>query len=187
MTERLPDRVSDGPFVLRLWEPGDVPGLHQAITENIDHLQPWMSWISFEPLTVEQRLELVREWRTDWEAGRTAPMAMFFDGHVVGGTGYVRREVNDLTLEIGYWVHVHHLGHGYATRAARLLTSAAFASAGADEVEIHHDKANVRSGRVPARLGFRFMGERPDEIAAPGEVGVDCTWRMTKDLWSDAQ
>jgi RimJ/RimL family protein N-acetyltransferase len=84
-------------------------------------------------------------------------------------------------------VHVAQLGQGYATRAARLLTTSAFTSVGVDAVEIHHDQANLRSGRIPARLGFQIVGERPDEIAAPGEVGIDCTWRMTGDMWPDPQ
>jgi RimJ/RimL family protein N-acetyltransferase len=101
MSQRLPDRVSDGSFVLRLWEPNDVPQLHLAITENILHLEPWMSLISFEPLSVTQRLELVEQWQVDWEAGRTVPMAMLSGGQIVGGTGYVRRQRNDMNLEIG--------------------------------------------------------------------------------------
>jgi ribosomal-protein-serine acetyltransferase len=53
-------------------------------------------------------------------------------------------------------------------------------------VEIHHDKANTRSGGIPRRLGYVFAGEAPDAPAtpaAPGEVGIDCTWRMTRDAW----
>ena len=53
------------------------------------------------------------------------------------------------TLEIGYWVHVDHLQKGYATEMARILTSAAFTVPGIERVEIHHDKANTRSGAIP--------------------------------------
>jgi RimJ/RimL family protein N-acetyltransferase len=91
---------------------------------------------------------------------------------VVGGSGYVRR-AGSAALEIGYWVHVAHVGLGYAIRAARLLTTAAFEWTDEPAIEIHHDKANVRSGRVPPRLSFAFMGERPDPVMAPAEVGID--------------
>jgi RimJ/RimL family protein N-acetyltransferase len=184
MPDRLPREVSEAGLTLRLWEPDDVPALHRAVTENVEHLRPWMSWISFEPLSVGQRLELVRQWQARWEEGGEAPMVMLADGQVVGGTGYVRREGSP-ALEIGYWVHVDHLGRGYATRAARLLTTAAFESGLVAEVEIHHDKANVRSAAVPPRLGYRFVGEQPDQVAAPDEVGIDCAWRMTKEEWPD--
>ncbi|HEY3843813.1 MAG TPA: GNAT family protein [Acidimicrobiales bacterium] len=182
MTARLPGRIEDGPFVLRLWRGEDVEALHRAIHENLDHLAPWMAWISLEPLTLDQRLVLIEEWQTMWEDGAATPMAMLFEDEVVGGTGYVRREGHDAT-EIGYWVHVAHLGRGYATRAARLLTDAAFEVVGLPAIEIHHDKANVLSARVPPRLGYQWAGERPDDIAAPGEIGIDCTWRMTRRQW----
>jgi ribosomal-protein-serine acetyltransferase len=180
--ERLPELVADGGFVVRLWRPEDVPALHRAVLDNLDHLRPWMSWISLEPLSEVQRLEQVVAWRADWEAGGTAPMAMLLHGEVVGGTGYTRRP-GTAGLEIGYWVHSAHLGLGYATRAARLLTAAAFAGTDEPAVEIHHDRNNTRSGRVPPRLGFLRIGELPDPIVAPGECGIDVTWRMTREDW----
>jgi len=185
VVQRLPPDATDGDLLLRLWEPKDAPLLHQAIVDNMEHLRPWMAWIAFEPLTVDQRRELIAQWQREWEAGRHAPMAMMVDGVVVGGTGYVRREGSS-ALEIGYWVHLEHLGRGYATRATRALTTAVFDAGVVSEVEVHHDKANVRSGLVPPRLGFEFIGERPDGVTSPGEVGVDCGWRTTAAAWSSA-
>ncbi len=107
-----------------------------------------------------------------------------FDGDVVvGETGYVPG-THPPGLEIGYWTHVDHLGRGYATAAARLLTIAAFELPGITHVEIHHDKANVRSGKVPQGLGFQFLGESPHRTTAPGEVGIDCAWRIDAADWA---
>jgi RimJ/RimL family protein N-acetyltransferase len=185
VTARLPRLVSDGAFVLRLWEPEDAEMLHRSILVNLEHLRPFMAWVSFEPLTVEQRRELIVEWRAQWEQGGEAPMAMLDDGEMVGGTGYVRRP-GATALEVGYWVDVGHVGRGYATRATAMLTTAVFAAGLVPELEVHHDKANVRSGRIPPRLGFSFIGEQPDEKVAPGEVGIDCTWRMTGTAWQSS-
>jgi RimJ/RimL family protein N-acetyltransferase len=87
-------------------------------------------------------------------------------------------------LEIGYWVHADHLRRGIATEAARALTEVAFGVDGIERVEIHHDRANVRSRAVPARLGFTFMGESPDGARAPAEDGIDCTWTITASEWA---
>ena len=32
--------------------------MHDAVTESIEHLRPWMPWIADEPVTVEQRRAL---------------------------------------------------------------------------------------------------------------------------------
>ena len=79
---------------------------------------------------------------------------------------------------------VGHVGRGVATRSSRVLARAALALVGIDAVEIHHDKANVASARVPAKLGFTFLGEVADERTAPAELGIDCGWRATS-AWLD--
>jgi ribosomal-protein-serine acetyltransferase len=86
-------------------------------------------------------------------------------------------------LEIGYWVHVDHVGRGLATELSAALTDTAFTVDGIERVEIHHDRANVRSGAVPARLGFTLMGEHPAVRRAPAEEGVDCAWSVTRAEW----
>jgi len=53
-------------------------------------------------------------------------------------------------------------------------------------VEIHHDKANIASGRVPEKLGYTFVAETQDSVTSPGEVGIDCGWRMEAANWIDA-
>jgi ribosomal-protein-serine acetyltransferase len=71
--------------------------------------------------------------------------------------------------------------------AARLLTDAALRSDGIDFVEIHHDRANVASGGVPRRLGYTLVAEVEDKITAPGEIGVKCRWRTTREQWAASQ
>jgi RimJ/RimL family protein N-acetyltransferase len=65
-------------------------------------------------------------------------------------------------------------------RAARLLTSAAFTIAEISQVEIHHDKANVRSAAIPPPLGYRFLEEKPKAIRTSGQMGMECVWIFTR-------
>ncbi len=86
-------------------------------------------------------------------------------------------------LEIGYWIHVDYLRCGLATLASALSTDAAFERPEIDRVQIRHDKANLRSGGVPSKLGFTLVQEVADGIEAPGEVGVSCHWQITRQEW----
>jgi RimJ/RimL family protein N-acetyltransferase len=88
--------------------------------------------------------------------------------------------------EIGYWVRTSHTRRGYATAAARALTDMAFTMPGVDRVEIHHDVANVASGRVPAKLGFTHVGDVRSPIEAPGETGTQSIWRVLRNSWPTA-
>lgn len=174
----LPAQVDGDGVLLRLWQESDVPALAALVERNLEHLRPWMPWIAAEPLSTTQRTDLVRQWQEQWQNGEDAVYGIFLGGEPIGGTGLHRRR-GAHGLEIGYWVDVAHCGQGVATRAARTLTAAALAQPGITFVEIHHDKANQASARVPAKLGYTLVGESPDHVDAPGEVGIDCAWRFT--------
>jgi len=178
----LPEVVVGPRLVLRRWRIGDMPILRDAIQASIEHLRPWMSWIAFEPLSDRDREALIRRWEDDWFADREVVFAAFLGDRVVGGCGFHHR-AGPKTLEIGYWVHADHLRQGYATEMARILTFAAFTVPGIERVEIHHDKANTRSGAIPEALGFSLDGESPVKPHAPATIGIDVAWSVSKGEW----
>lgn len=183
----LPDRIETERLVIRAWKPEDAPLLHAAVTASTEHLRPWMEWIAFEPTTVEDRRKLIEQWVVDAAEGRDVVYGVFLagadgEGPAIGGCGFHDR-VGPGGIEIGYWIHVDHCGQGYATELSRGLTDAAFAIDGIERVEIHTDKANAISARVPERLGYALTAEKPDAIVAPGEVGIDQTWTLLRADW----
>lgn len=173
----------DGELTVRRLTVADAPSLDAAVAASVEHLRPWMPWVATEPLAVEERIALIERWEGEWSAGANFGFGMFVGGEVVGACGLHRR-IGPGGIEIGYWVRVDRIGAGIATRAARLLVGAAFALDDVVVVEIHHDRANVRSGRVPEKLGFTRVGETADEVSAPGEVGIDVCWRMERADWA---
>lgn len=182
--EPLPDRVETPRLSLRRWTPDDAARLGEAIARSLNHLRPWMWWAAEEPLTLQDRVGVLEGFDRDWQSGGDVVCGAFVDGCVVvGGCGLHRRRGPN-TLEIGYWVHADHTRRGYALEMARSLTGVALGVDRIDRVEIHHDRANLASRAVPVRLGFRFAGEVPDGIRAPGEAGVDLTWVMTRSGWT---
>jgi ribosomal-protein-serine acetyltransferase len=175
----LPTSISTPRLVLRQWSDDDVDHLAGAIRASLDHLRPWMSWVAMEPLSRVRRLDMIRQFRNDQAAGGDSVFGAFVGEVIVGGCGLHRRGGPGV-LEIGYWVHSDHLRLGYATEIAAALTAAAFDESGIETVEIHHDKANSISGKVPEGLGYQLIAERPSEIAAPSDSGVTCIWQLTR-------
>ena len=161
---------------VRQYRLDDVPAMHEAIVESLDHLRPWMPWVALEPLTLPQRTAMVRCWLDEG----TENLVIVVDGIYAGGTGLHDR-IGPTGREIGYWVRASMIRRGIATEAARQLTDRALAVPGVDHVEIHHDKANLASRRVPEKLGYTLMREVDDEIRAPAECGRSCEWRLTRD------
>jgi RimJ/RimL family protein N-acetyltransferase len=175
----LPELIEDGPLVLRRWRVADAELQGRAVVESLEHLRPWMPWIAHEPQPAAARREMLAGWERDWEAGRDVYLAVLWEGEVAGSTGLHRRRGRG-TLEIGYWVHPAYVRRGIATRVARLLTDTAFSLPEIERVEIHHDKANAASGRIPAKLGYTLVAEHAGTPAAPGESGILCTWRLER-------
>jgi ribosomal-protein-serine acetyltransferase len=170
---RLPERIEGDGLVLRRWRVEDAELLHEAVVDSVEHLRPWMPWIADEPMSVEQRRQLIQGWERDWEGGGDVVLAIVRGGVVAGGSGLHRRRGPD-ALEIGYWLRPGFVGRGIVTTAARLLTTAAFGVVGIERVEIWHEPANTSSGAVPARLGF----------TAVGEIDGDRVWRTTRGEWA---
>lgn len=168
-------------LTLRTWKVADAEALGNAVAASRDHLSSWMPW-AMEPLSLDDRRDLIAQWDTDRRAGGDVVFGIFADGTVVGGCGLHRR-AGPNTLEIGYWTHVDFGRRGYATEASGALTDLAFTVDGIERVEIHHDRANVASGAIPRRLGFEFVGETPAALTSPGEEGIDCCWATTRDQW----
>jgi RimJ/RimL family protein N-acetyltransferase len=181
--QRLPARIETERLVVRTWTADDAVALGVAITESIEHLRPWMPWIAFEPVSLEDRRKLIAEWDAKWRAGEDAVYGVFHDGAVVGGTGLHRR-IGPRAIEIGYWIHVAFARRGFATELSEALTSAAFGLEDIERVEIHHDKDNVASEGVPRALGYTFTGDVAAAVAAPSESGVQCIWSMTRAEWA---
>ncbi len=179
---RLPERIEGDGLLLRRWRVQDADLQHAAVLESLEHLRPWMPWIGTEPQSVPERRRTIAGWEREWEQGGDVYLAVLVDGRVAGSAGLHHRGGPD-TLEIGYWLHPGFVGQGLATRAARLLTDAAFTVEGIDQVRICHDLANERSGAVPARLGFSVVGEAPNPAPAPSDSGTDRTWAIARATW----
>ncbi|MGN6694271.1 MAG: GNAT family N-acetyltransferase [Aquihabitans sp.] len=182
--ERLPELIEHDGLVLRRWTAADAETVEALVTANLEHLRPYMAWIAAEPMAIEDRRALERQWEEQWLAGGDVILGIFEDGTAVGSTGLHRR-IGPGGLEIGYWVAADHLGKGIARRASEGLTNAAFTLPGIDRVEIRHDISNAYSRNVPKLLGFTLIGrDDPNrDTKAPAETGVDLVWRVTRDEW----
>jgi len=170
-------------FALRRYQRSDAPALAVAIAESQEHLRPYMPWIAGEPLSLEEREALIERWERAWAEASEYNYGMFRGARVVGGAGLMRR-IGAGGLEIGYWVHPAFVGRGFATRAAQALTTIGLGLRGVTHIEIHHDKANIASSRVPLKLGFEMVDERHVEMAAPGHTGLNRVWRVDRATWA---
>jgi RimJ/RimL family protein N-acetyltransferase len=101
-------------------------------------------------------------------------------GDVVGSAGlHFKHDLR--SREIGYWVRSDRTGRGYATSAAQALSEAAFRYLSVDRVIIRMDKGNIASASVPAKIGYRLLGEENRPRETPGHTGTGLIWVRERD------
>lgn len=180
MPHRPPTRILTPRLVLRRWQIKDTPALVDALTESVDHLQPWIPWATATPPTRHQAEMRLRIWRDEFGEGTNFVYAAIdrADGSLVGGVGLYPR-IGRGGLEIGYWIRFSRAGMGFATEATLALTRAGFRVDRINRIEIHCDPKNEPSRRIPERLGFRYVSEQ-HERRPDGTVRDVAIYRMTR-------
>lgn len=180
-----PDRLESDLVALVRSRPSHVDGLQAAIEMSHPELHQFMDWASGEkPQDRETTLDFLATRQSAWRDREAFNYSMTepVSGEIIGSCGLMARQ-GPRRLEIGYWVRSDRAGRGVASAAAALLTEAAFEIRDIDIVQIHHDAANVASGRVPEKLGYTEAVRRDVEIDSPGEIGVEVIWEITKPDW----
>jgi RimJ/RimL family protein N-acetyltransferase len=148
-------RIETPRLVLRCWEPDDAPLMKDAVDSSIEHLLPWMPWARYEPQSLDEKLQLAREFRGQFDLGEQYVYGIFEpdESRALGGCGLHPRG-GDGSLEIGYWIRADAIGQGLATEAAAVLTRVGFEHFGLERVDLSVDPDNERSRKIPVKLGF---------------------------------
>jgi RimJ/RimL family protein N-acetyltransferase len=178
-----PERIELGRGrALVRWSADRATAAAVAINESLEHLRPWMAWAE-EPATEAGLAAVFAAGEELWQRRRDFAYSVVEgdEERVVGGCGLHGR-LDEHGLEIGYWIHVDRIGRGLATEVSRALTDAAFTIPGIERVRIQCDDANVRSARVPAKLGYALVTVHvPDEGVCEGRSTQ--VWIVERDDW----
>jgi RimJ/RimL family protein N-acetyltransferase len=154
--------------VARCWEPRDAPLLKEAVDSSLDDLRQWMPWARNEPQTLEEKVQLLRRFRGQFDLGETFVYGLFSsdESEVVGGSGLHTR-AGEGAFEIGYWIRSSRAGQGLATGVTAALTRVGFEVCEVDRIEIHCEPANERSMRIPRKLGYAEEARLRRRLYAP--------------------
>jgi RimJ/RimL family protein N-acetyltransferase len=140
---------------VRCWEPRDAPLLKEAVDSSLGHLRPWLPWAHDEPQSLEEKVELLRRFRGQFDLGQDFVYGIFSadESEAVGGSGLHTRR-GEGAFEIGYWVRESRAGQGLCTEAVAALTRVGFEVCGVERIEIRVDPENAPSLAIPRKLGF---------------------------------
>ncbi len=150
--------LTDGVIALRAWTPDDVAFVVEACQDA--ELSRYSPAIAF-PYRETDALD----WFESQAPARLAGSAIDFAvvhavrGQSLGAVGLHKLSATQLSGAIGYWLAKEARGHGYISRAVRLLARWAFDDLGLARLELTTDPENIASQKVAERCGFQMEGQ----------------------------
>ncbi len=147
-------RLTDGIVELRPPRRTDARPMFEAVSASLPELVPWMAWAHPDYREVEAA-EWVRR------AGRAFADGLEFGfvvrsvetGEVLGSAGLNTIDRLNRWANLGYWIRSDRTGHGFATRAARLVSGFGLSEVALGRIEILAAVENRRSQAVAERCG----------------------------------
>ena len=149
--------VEEG-LVLRLLEPRHAQALFGLVGRNRDHLGILPSFIE-RTQTLKDTEAYIHSGLEKFASGNGFQLGIWLDGELAGviGLNYIVQAFR--CTEIGYWLGAEFEGRGVMTKVCRHLCSYLFTELNLNRIEIRCAETNVKSRKIPERLGFTLEGK----------------------------
>jgi ribosomal-protein-serine acetyltransferase len=131
--------------------------LTALVRRDLAHLKPWMPWAT-ERYSIEDAREFIRRQIRQYAEDQGFATLIFFGGRVAGCIGYNHIDWANRKTDVGYWLGAQYTGRGMMTKSCGALVTHAFNELRLNRVEIYCAVENLRSRRIPERLGFAEEG-----------------------------
>ncbi len=176
----IPMPIMSERLILKPPEVGDGKMVNAAILESYDDLRLTMPWASSKP-SIEDSEEFVRQAAANWiikaDEEPYLPLFMYNAANMdfVGSTGYHHIDWDIPSFEIGYWIRSSYSRQGFMTEAVNALTRYAFLELEAKRVQITCDVLNLRSKKIPEKLGYCLEATLKNHRINPEDGSVSDT------------
>lgn len=155
----LPMPITTPRLLIRPPAPGDGLVFNEAVLTSFDTIRYTLAWTKKKP-TINTSEEFVRRAAASWILKKNEepylPLFIFEKESLafIGTTGFHHVIWEVPCLEVGYWINNLYAGHGYMTEAVSAITLYAFKQIRTRRIAITCDINNLRSQKIPERLGF---------------------------------
>lgn len=148
--------LGDDAYV-RILEPQDAPELYRVVEENRMGLREWLPWLD-DNKGVQDSREFIRAALRKFAENGAFDAGIWHKGALAGAIGFQPISWHNKHVAIGYWLGHHARGRGLMTRACSALVTHAFSRLKLNRVEIRCATGNLKSQKIPRRLGFKEEG-----------------------------
>lgn len=167
-------------LILKELELSDAEHIFKAIDSQREYLGEWLPFVEFTK-TVKDSLDYVNSVVTMPEDCREWQFAVFCGDDFAGLAGFKGTDRLNRKSEIGYWLCEEFQGRGIMTESVRALINFGFSELNLNRIQIKCAPDNIKSNRIPQRLGFTLEGiERDSEFVREGVFRDANVWSLLK-------
>lgn len=173
--------------IIRCYNPSDALLSIKAVNSSLEHLRPWMAWARHEPQTLEEKIELLRIFRGQFDLDQDYIYGIFNkdETELIGGTGLHTR-IGKNAREIGYWISQKYINQGLATEVVKALVKTGFEILDLNLIEIRCEPLNINSIKIPEKLGFKLEAILKNRLVED-EIKDDMIWSMFKEDYQKSE
>ncbi len=172
-------KISDDLYLKSL-ELNDAEHIFKAVDSQREYLGEWLPFVEFTK-SVKDSLDYVNSVVTMPEGCKEWQFSVFCGGDFAGLAGFKGTDRLNRKSEIGYWLKEDFQHRGIMTEAVRALIKFGFSELGLNRIQIKCAPENVKSNKIPQRLGFHLEGiERESEFVKEGVFRDANVWSLLK-------
>lgn len=166
---------------LRQLEIADVSDIYKAINSQRDYLREFLPFVD-RTKKQEDTHTFVNAAVHAAEERNEYTFIILAENNFAGLIGFKDLDKENQKAEIGYWLCEQYQGQGIITLAVKALCQLAFKELHLNRIQIKCATGNIRSKRIPLRLGFTLEGiERQGELMVNGTFADLEIYSLLKD------
>src|ERR1035437_7710466 len=163
----------DDELMLKEIQLSDANAIFEIIDHQRDYLREWLPFIDYTKQIGDTRAYIFSIYDKPYDR-RDMVFMLMYKGNVVGLMGLKGTDRDNHKTEIGYWLSSDMQGNGIVTKSCYRLTQYLFENMSMNRIQIRVGVGNVKSKKIPKRLGYKFEGiERCGELLLSGYTDLE--------------
>jgi ribosomal-protein-serine acetyltransferase len=131
--------------------------LFRLMESNRKYLRPWHPWVD-QVRSAADLERMIGKWLQQFSSNRGFYAGIWHEDKLCGMINHLHVDWTNRSTVLSYWLDESHQGRGIMTAACREFVWHAFDVFNLNRVTIECATENVRSRKIPERLGFQFEG-----------------------------
>lgn len=178
-TYKIDDEIS-----LKLVDRNDAEDIFQLTVKSRDYLKEWLPWPTYIR-EVSDTKKFIENSMQNYVDNKSLVTAIIFKGKVAGIASFNSFDWSSRIGQIGYFLGEEFQGHGIMTKVVRALMDIGFKEFRLNKIEIRAATENVKSRKIPERLGFTEEGTLRQVQWLYDHFVDHVVYGMLKDEWVD--